>query len=275
MHTQHALGYLKAVDQWHSYLLFCFLSSAWIGSISFGLSFVFGPIATTLITRFGCRVVTVSGAFVFGLGLFSSSFVDDIYQLYVTYSLILPIGSSFCYFASVLILSEYFSKRLVLVNGIALAGCGLGTITLAPLMNLLLSNFHWRQALRILSATSLVLTLCGLIYFIVPAPVQLRTVRNRKTTKKLIKFSLFKNRAYTVWVAGNALVNFGFYMPYVHMVRAKQCIELDITLIFNSINYVDVLIPKSISISILTITIITTTRTRTTVFTNENNLHHP
>ena len=81
--------------------------------------------------------------------------------------------------------------------------------------------------MRISSATSIVLLLCALIYFIVPVPIQLNTARNNKERQKLIDFSLFKNKAYAVWVAGVALVEFGFYIPYVHLVREVNRIELD------------------------------------------------
>ena len=161
------------------------------------------------------------GAFLFGLGLLLSSYANSIYLMFVTYSLLLGVGSSFCYYTSILILNEYFSKRLVLVNGIGLSGCGIGTLALAPLMNFLLDTFHWRVALRILSASSVVLGLCGLIYFIVPAPVQRHTVKNTKS-QTLIDVSFFKNKAFVVWLFVVGFVLFGFYMPYVHLVSTTK-----------------------------------------------------
>ena len=162
------------------------------------------------------------GAFLFGLGLLLSSYANSIYLMFVTYSLLLGVGSSFSYYTSILILNEYFSKRLVLVNGIGLSGCGFGTLALAPLMNFLLDTFHWRVALRILSASSIVLGLCGLIYFIVPAPVQRHTVKKNTKSQTLIDVSFFKNKAFVVWLVAVGLVLFGFYMPYVHLVRKTK-----------------------------------------------------
>ena len=178
-----------------------------------------GPFTTKLCAKLGCRVLSLLGAFLFSLALFLSSYVHSIYQLYATYSFLLPIGGSSCYFTSILILDEYFSKKLALANGIGLSGCGVGTLVMAPLMNVLLEKFHWRKAERIFSGvTSVGLGLCSLIYFIVPAPTQLHVAQNSNKTQKLVDLSQLKNKAFAVWVAVVGFVLFGAYMPYVHLV---------------------------------------------------------
>lgn len=198
-----------------------FLSSsfpAWVGSLSFGLLFLFGPFTTALCTKFGCRGVTVFGAVLFGLGLFLSSYANAVYQLFFTYSILFSAGGSCCYYTSVLILSEYFSKRLVFANGIGLSGCGLGTLMLAPLMNYFMDTFYWRETLRILSAASVVLLLVGWIYFAVPVPLQSLDAIPSATTQKMFNMALLKNKAFILWIIATGLVLFGFYIPYVHLV---------------------------------------------------------
>ena len=138
--------------------------------------------------------------------------------MYVTYSFLFGLGSSMCYVSSVLVLSGYFSNKLVVANGIGLAGAGVGTITLAPALSLLLDNYYWRDALRILSATSLLVVISGLIYFLVPAPMEFSDPDDDQEETKRIDFSLFKNKAYIIWIAVVGLVLFGFYIPYVHLV---------------------------------------------------------
>lgn len=174
--------------------------------------------ATALASRFGCRAVAVAGGVIFGLGLLSSSFVKTVHAMYITYSLLLGAGSSFCFFSSILILREYFSKRLALVNGIGLAGSGFGTLAIAPLMNTLLDHFHWRQTLRIVSAMSLLLVLGGFIFFVVPVPIKLEQAKTTNGRRKFLDVSVFKNKAFVVWVAAVGLVLFGFYIPFMHLV---------------------------------------------------------
>ena len=196
--------------------LFCY--TAWVASISFGLTFVFSPLSSFLCKRFGCKAVTTLGGILVGVGLLLSSFVDSIFRMYVTYSFLFGLGSSMCYVSSVLVLSGYFSKNLVVANGIALAGAGVGTISLAPALSLLLDNYYWRDALRILSATSLLLLISGLIYYLVPAPMEFSDAKEYEEETKRIDFSFLKNKAYIVWIAVVGLVLFGFYIPYVHLV---------------------------------------------------------
>ena len=158
------------------------------------------------------------GGILIGIGIFVSSFVDTIFLMYVTYSLIFGLGSSMCYIASILVLSEYFNKNLVVANGIALAGAGVGAISLAPALSLLLDNYNWRDAVRILSGASLVLLCCAFIYYLVPSPLEFVDAKDYEEEKKCFDFSLFKNKAYVLLIAANGLVLFGFYIPYVHLV---------------------------------------------------------
>lgn len=202
-------------------------TTAWVASISFGLTFVFSPLSCFLCKRLGCKAVTTLGGILVGTGLLLSSFVDSIFRMYVTYSFLFGLGSSMCYVSSVLVIIGYFNKYLVLANGIGLAGAGVGTITLAPALSLLLDSYYWRDALRILSATSFLLVFSGLIYYLIPAPMEFVDVEEDQEEKKHFDLSFLKNKAYIVWIVVVGLVLFGFYIPYVHLVRHSQ--DLGIT----------------------------------------------
>lgn len=210
-------------------MTFCvllFLSLAWVASISFGLTFMFSPLSSLLCKKYGCRVVTILGGTLVGIGLLLSSFVDSILRMYVTYSLLFGLGSSLCYVSSILVISGYFNKNLVLANGIGLAGSGVGTITLATALNLILSSYYWRDALRILSATSLLILFSGLIYYLIPAPMTFVDADEFQDKKKHFDLSFLKNKAYIVWLVVLGLCQFGFYIPYVHLVRGVMVFEL-------------------------------------------------
>ena len=97
-------------------------SSAWVGSVSVGVMYVFGPITSGLSERLGCRVVALLGGLLCFLGMLMTSFVSDLTKLYVTYGVLWGIGTSFCYFPTLTAPGEYFCKRLSLVNGIVTAG---------------------------------------------------------------------------------------------------------------------------------------------------------
>ena len=144
--------------------------------------------------------------------------------MFLTYSLLFGTGCSLCYYSSVLVLSEYFSKKLVLANGVGLAGAGVGTIVLAPFVDFLQFHFKWRATVKILSALSVVLVISGLLYCLVPSPTS-HVMVTKETDRKHVDFSVLKNKAYLVWVTVVGLVLFGFYIPYVHLV-SRICWDL-------------------------------------------------
>ena len=152
------------------------------------------------------------------VGLLLSSVTVSIYQMYLTYSLVFSIGSSFSYMSSMLVLNRYFLKNFVIANGIALSGAGIGTIALSSFLSLLLDNFHWRDAMLILSGSSILLFVSGMLFFLVPTPIKFAGADEPQRKQKLIDFTLLRNKAYCVWIAVVGLILFGYYIPYVHLV---------------------------------------------------------
>ena len=104
------------------FLFFLFSHTAWVGSVSVGVMYLFGPITSGLSERFGCKIVAFLGGFLCILGLLLTSYATDLPKLYVTYGILWGIGSSFCYFPTLTAPGEYFCHRLSLVNGIVTAG---------------------------------------------------------------------------------------------------------------------------------------------------------
>lgn len=107
----------------HSHIIFLkTFVLAWVGSVSVGVMYLFGPITSGLSERYGCKVVAFLGGLLCFLGLLLTSFVSDLSKLYMTYGVLWGIGSSFCYFPTLTAPGEYFCQRLSLVNGIVTAG---------------------------------------------------------------------------------------------------------------------------------------------------------
>lgn len=200
--------------------------SAWVASLSFGITFLLGPLCTTLSAKYGIRAVSCVGALLFSVGLLLTSFVTDLAHMYLTYSLVVGTGSCFSYYSSILILDQYFYTSLVTSNGIALSGAGVGTIALGPIVGSLLKQYNWRTTLRIVTAISTVQFLCCFIQWFVKPPKRLMEydfeVKEDEKKKKLFDVSLFKNKAYVVWIVVISLVLFGFYIPYVHLVSEQM-----------------------------------------------------
>ncbi|XP_055471954.1 monocarboxylate transporter 10 isoform X2 [Psammomys obesus] len=203
--------------------------TAWVGSLSMGMIFFCCPIVSVFTDMFGCRKTAVVGAAVGFIGLMSSSFVSSIEPLYLTYGIIFACGCSFAYQPSLVILGHYFKKRLGLVNGIVTAGSSAFTILLPLLLRTLIDSVGLFHTLRVLCIFMFVLFLAGFTYRpLAPSAKEkaskgsrLSFFSRRKISppKKVFNLAIFKVTAYSVWAAGIPLALFGYFVPYVHLVK--------------------------------------------------------
>ncbi|XP_060077608.1 monocarboxylate transporter 9-like [Ylistrum balloti] len=121
-------------------------------SLMFGNFFILGPFASALVNKYGCRIVSGSGAFIVSVGLFLSSFSPNLDVMIFFYSIVGGIGFGLFYLPSIVIISEYFEKRRALATGIAVCGAGVGGFAFAPLCEFLLETYGWKGTLWIMSA---------------------------------------------------------------------------------------------------------------------------
>ena len=87
----------------------------------------------------------LSGFFT-GLGLLLTSQTNAAWQLFITYSLLLAMGSGAIYVVTMSTVLRWVDKKRGLAVGIAGSGGGLGTVFMAPFAAYLISNFDWRTA---------------------------------------------------------------------------------------------------------------------------------
>ena len=62
--------------------------------------------------------------------------------LYITIGLLTGLGFGMMYLPAIDVVNHFFSRRLGLAMGIASCGCGLGTMVLAPLIQLMIDQLH-------------------------------------------------------------------------------------------------------------------------------------
>ncbi|XP_043247652.1 uncharacterized protein LOC122394681 isoform X2 [Amphibalanus amphitrite] len=138
-------------------------TTAWLGSIFLALPLLLGPLASSLVDRFGCRRCTVAGSLLASAGFLLSYFANSMELLFVTFSILPGIGLSVCYVAAVVIVAYYFEQRRSLATGISVCGTGVGTFLFPPLVEHLLQEYGWRGALLVLSAILLNVAVCGML----------------------------------------------------------------------------------------------------------------
>src|ERR1700757_658027 len=83
--------------------------------------------------RKGPRVVALTGATLYGLGVFLASFsANKLWWLYLSYGFIGGLGLGFGYIVPVAVLVKWFPDRRGLITGIAVGGFGAGALITAP-----------------------------------------------------------------------------------------------------------------------------------------------
>jgi len=114
-----------------------------VNTAFFVASLVFGLVACSsaiLVGGAGPRVVGVTGALLYGLGVFLSSFAEgSLSLLYLTYGLVAAVGLGLAVMAPIAALPSWFPERPGFAYGVAFVGFGMGPLVNVPLMELLLS----------------------------------------------------------------------------------------------------------------------------------------
>ena len=107
---------------------------------------VFAIIGGWALDRYGPRIVTFLMGLFTGLSLLLTSQTNSIWQLFMTYSLLLAVGTGATYTILMSTTARWFDKKRGLALGIAGSGGGLGTVVMAPFATYLISSFDWRMA---------------------------------------------------------------------------------------------------------------------------------
>jgi MFS transporter, OFA family, oxalate/formate antiporter len=106
-------------------------------------SLVFGLVASgsaLLVGRVGPRAVGVTGAIVYGVGVFLGGFAgESLSLLYLTYGLVAAVGLGLAVMAPIAALPPWFPERPGFAYGVAFVGFGMGPLVNVPLMERLLS----------------------------------------------------------------------------------------------------------------------------------------
>jgi MFS family permease len=129
------------------------------------LAGVFAFFAGWTLDRYGPRLVLLLMGLFAGLSLVLTGQTNSMWQLFLTYSLLLAMGTGAIFVVPMSAVSKWFDKKRGLALGMASAGVGLGPVIMAPFATYLISSFSWRTAYIIigLSAWLIVIPLSRLL----------------------------------------------------------------------------------------------------------------
>jgi len=92
--------------------------------------------------RYGPKTVVLLMGLFAGLSLLLTSLTNSSWQLFITYSLLLSLGTGAVYAVPTSAISRWFDRKRGLALGISGSGSGLGTLIMAPFATYLISHFN-------------------------------------------------------------------------------------------------------------------------------------
>lgn len=115
--------------------------------------------------KYGPRKIGVLLGIFTGLSLLLTSQVNAPWQLFITYSLMLSLGTGSIYGLVNTTSSRWFVKKRGFVVGITSSGGGVGAFVLAPLATYLISSFSWRSSFAVLGLVAFIVMITAALFF--------------------------------------------------------------------------------------------------------------
>ncbi|KAJ8416626.1 hypothetical protein AAFF_G00325040 [Aldrovandia affinis] len=207
---------------------------SWITSIGVAMQQLMSPVGTALCNVYGARPVVMAGGLLSGLGLILASQATSLTHLYLTMGLITGTGWALVFTPTVASVMQYFTHRRSLATALGFTGVGLSSFAFSPLFQLLVELYAWRGALLILGGLSLNMVACGALIRPLAAPKALKQIESDRKRKRIscqsffkqasiyLELSLLGKRAFLTYVLAITLFNFGYFVPYVHLVAHSR-----------------------------------------------------
>ncbi|XP_046805139.1 monocarboxylate transporter 10 [Lucilia cuprina] len=204
--------------------------AALVGSLTIGTTFLLSPVAGCLTDKIGLRLTTLIGGLLSSGGLLLSSFsTENIGALYITYGLMFGFGAALAYTPTLAILGHYFKRYLGKVSGFVTAGSSVFTVILPPGLDYLIKGYGLEVTLRIMSLISAFIIICSFVYKPLhppPEPPKNKPGRSKANMllRSIINVDIWKKKKYVIWALCVPLALFGYFVPYVHMMKFVQTV---------------------------------------------------
>ena len=108
-----------------------------------------------ILDRYGPRLVVFIMGLITTLSLLITSQTNALWQIYLTYSILLALGNGGIIPVLMTTVSRWFNKKRGMALGVASTGLGLGPLIMAPFAAFLISNLTWRESYMVVGIISL------------------------------------------------------------------------------------------------------------------------
>jgi MFS family permease len=167
------------------------INFAFIGGLNLAVAMLVAPVVTALVRQYEIHLPMSLGILMFGIAYITASFSNRIWQLYISQGALVGLGVGFIYIPSIAILSQWFSSKRSLANGISAVGSGIGGIIFSLSTGAMIKNVGLAWSLRLIGILAVTANTLATIFI---------RGRNRIIQPASIPFDLGLLRRYDVFL---------------------------------------------------------------------------
>ncbi|XP_052782475.1 monocarboxylate transporter 12-like isoform X2 [Mya arenaria] len=207
--------------------------TSWVGSILLYTTALTSVVFRCVMSRFGSRFCVMLGGLIAAGGLALSVFVNDLYQLYLTFGLMTGVGFGLACTPSIMIIEQHFHKDRFQAISMAVGGIGIGIITFPFIIKHLLEYYAWRGTFLVLSGFAFNLCVCGVLMFPPQKSKKLRLL-------PLLSCEPLRNPIFLGMCISNFFWSFGSTMVYMYVPAYAIHMKTNLVSAFQLVAYIGV-----------------------------------
>ncbi|CAO3653572.1 unnamed protein product [Mucor fragilis] len=183
---------------------------SFVGTIGFAFCGLMGPITPFFMSLVGARWVMFFGTVLISAGLVLASFSTQVWQLYITQSVMHGMGAALLYIVSMSISPQWFVKRRGFAMGIMVSGSGIGGLIMPFVMTTLNESLGGAWCYRVLGIITCVVSLIATLLL-----KEKPSMPNAKKMqlKEMINLSICKDHKFIIWCIAGNLSMLSYFVP--------------------------------------------------------------
>lgn len=196
------------------------LTTTWISALFLALMTGSGPIASTIINRFSCRVAMILGSLMLSTGLVLTGFVEDIKWTYLTFGILSGIGLGLCYNTGLIVIAFNFEQKRNMACGIAISGGGIGPFILTPVFQFIYEKYNYSGFFLLLGGLALQNCVFGATFRPSKTELAMKTANSNRKERLCDSVSSYmeivRSGSMLCLCLGFFLANISTYLLYIH-----------------------------------------------------------
>lgn len=189
----------------------------WLFSIYAFVNWIFGVQVGPTFDAMGPRALIISGTICTLIGIFSLSVSTEYYQIFLSFSILVGIGSSLLLTPSMGCVAHWFMERRGLASGIAFIGGGFGGVLFPLMIQSLLPQVGWGWSIRILGFVLLVLCAISVAFCRIRVPPRKGAATSWRDTLPEPRVFMDGTGAMAATSAGVLFTDLAYFIPITYV----------------------------------------------------------